>query len=91
VNGNGAVLADDSSEVKQKFFTRAPFTGPSTDGYSFFHDVNGSGYILADDFSEVRKRFFTKLASSHAVTAPAAVVRAVPGARELFADSRVLA
>ena len=57
VNGNGAVLADDFSDVKRRFFTTAAGAGD----YSVFCDVNGSGSILAEDFSEVRARFFQTL------------------------------
>jgi hypothetical protein len=66
VNRDGTVLANDAAEVKQKFFTRAPFVGAATDGYDFFHDVNGDGFILADDFSEVKRRFFDRLPDGNA-------------------------
>jgi hypothetical protein len=61
VDRSGAVLANDVSEVKKKFFTTpaSPGTGDAT--YDIFHDVNGSASILADDFSEVKKRFFNTL------------------------------
>ena len=59
VNQTGAVLADDFSDVKKKFFRSTSAEGPAGDTqYTVFHDVNGSGSILADDFSEVKKRFF---------------------------------
>jgi hypothetical protein len=62
IDRSGAVLANDFSSVKKKFFkdTDDPVAGTDAD-YSPFHDVNGSGSILADDFSEVKKRFFTRL------------------------------
>ena len=56
VNRNGTVLANDFSEVKQRFFANT--TSPN---YSVFHDVDGSGSILANDFSEVKRRFFNRL------------------------------
>jgi hypothetical protein len=66
---NGAVLADDFSDVKKKFFRSTSAPGPAGDTqYSLFHDVDGGGSILADDFSEVKKRFFDSL------SAPAAPV-----------------
>lgn len=57
VNRNGAVLADDFSAVKQKFFvgTGDPFN------YSVFLDLDGSGSILAEDYSAVKRRFFDRL------------------------------
>jgi hypothetical protein len=58
---SGAVLADDFSQVKQKFFSTAANPGSGAAAYSVFHDVTGSGSILADDFSEVKKRFFNTL------------------------------
>ena len=61
VTGDGIVLADDFSQVKQKFFSSTTNPGSGAAAYSVFHDVNGSGSILADDFSEVKKRFFTNL------------------------------
>jgi ELWxxDGT repeat protein len=71
VNRSGAVLADDFSEVKRRFFATAADAGAS--GYSVFHDVNGSGAILADDFSEVKRRFFQR------PPPPAAPADDVPG------------
>ena len=56
VNRSGGVLANDFSEVKQRFFAN---TG--SPNYSAFHDVDGSGSILANDFSEVKRRFFNRL------------------------------
>lgn len=53
---SGTVLANDFSQVKQRFFANT--TSPN---YSLFHDVNGSGSILADDFSQVKQRFFDSL------------------------------
>ena len=55
------VVANDFSEVKQKFFssTRRELTGQQK--YSVFHDVDGDGVIVAEDFSEVKKRFFNTL------------------------------
>jgi hypothetical protein len=77
VTASGSVLADDFSQVKQKFFSSTIAPGTGAAAYSVFHDVNGSGNILADDFSEVKKRFFDVL--------PAAItVQAVPR-RDLFA------
>jgi hypothetical protein len=61
VNFSGAVLADDASGVKQKFFTSVERPGSGDGAYSFYADVNGSGTILADDFSEAKRRFFTTL------------------------------
>ena len=68
---SGAVLADDFSDVKKKFFRSTAQPGPAGDTqYTVFHDVNGSGSILADDFSEVKKRFFDSLQAATA-SAPA--------------------
>jgi hypothetical protein len=53
---NGAVLANDFSAVKQRFFAT-----PSSAGYSVFHDIDGSGSILAGDFSTVKAHFFDRL------------------------------
>jgi hypothetical protein len=61
VTASGSVLADDFSQVKQKFFSSTTAPGTGAAAYSVFHDVNGSGSILADDFSEVKKRFFDVL------------------------------
>jgi hypothetical protein len=70
---DGAVLADDFSMVKKKFFKTAssPVTGTDAD-YSAFHDVDGSGGILANDFSEVKKRFFDALPAGNPVPLVAA-------------------
>jgi hypothetical protein len=69
---SGAVLANDSSDVKRKFFSSTTNPGAGPAAYSVFHDVTGSGAILADDFSEVKKRFFSTLPT----TDPAAVTTA---------------
>ena len=61
VDQGGSVLANDFSEVKQKFFSTAASPGSGAGGYSVFHDVDGSGDILAADFSAVKRRFFTQL------------------------------
>jgi hypothetical protein len=63
VDRSGAVLADDYSAVKRKFFSSTASPGSGAAAYSVFHDVNGSGSVLADDYSEVKKRFFTRLPS----------------------------
>ena len=59
---NGAVLADDFSSVKKKFFktVTSPVAGTDAD-YSPFHDLDGSGGILANDFAAVKSRFFDSL------------------------------
>jgi uncharacterized delta-60 repeat protein len=87
VNRSGAVLADDFSAVKARFFrsTNSPATGAND--YSPFHDVDASGSVLATDFSDVRKRFFDALPPATAAAAPPA-----PAIRdELFATSAILA
>ena len=56
VNKSGSVLANDYSEVKQRFFQNT--THPA---YSPFHDVDGSGSVLANDYSAVKGRFFDNL------------------------------
>lgn len=61
VNRSGAVLANDFSEVKRKFFSSTANEGEGRARYTIFHDVDGSGAILANDFSEVKKRFFSRL------------------------------
>jgi hypothetical protein len=60
----GAVLANDFSDVKRKFFSTTANRRSGPAAYSVFHDVDGSGAILADDFSEVKKRFFQSLPPS---------------------------
>ena len=62
---SGSVLADDYSQVKQRFFANT--TSPN---YSMFHDVNGSGSILADDYSAVKSRFFQSLPGGEPAAAP---------------------
>ena len=100
VNQSGAVLADDFSDVKKKFFrsTAAPGAAGDTQ-YTVFHDVNGSGSILADDFSEVKKRFFDTLqggAAAPAAHPTAAAIaaptrpRTLPVTRSLFGDQPLL-
>jgi len=74
VTRSGAVLADDFSDVKKRFFksTNTPATGGASD-YSPFADVDASGSVLATDFSEVKKRFFDNLppaSASALATAP---------------------
>jgi hypothetical protein len=78
VTRSGAVLADDFSQVKQKFFSTPANPGTGLAAYTVFHDVNGSGSILADDFSEVKKRFFNTLPAGApaAMAQPSAVRRA---------------
>jgi hypothetical protein len=61
VTRNGSVVANDFSEVKQKFFASTTNVGTGNRQYSIFHDVDGSGAILANDFSEVKNRFFGRL------------------------------
>jgi len=77
VNGSGSVLADDFSQVKQKFFSSTASPGSGAAAYTVFHDVNGSGNILADDFSEVKKRFFNVLPGAATPLAAQAVARRV--------------
>ena len=67
VNRNGAVVANDFSEVKQKFFSTVNNVGSGNRQYSIFHDVDGSGAILASDFSEVKRRFFGRLPDDDSV------------------------
>jgi hypothetical protein len=81
VNGSGTVLADDYSQVKQKFFSSTASPGSGAAAYSVFHDVNGSGSILADDFSEVKKRFFDVLPGVVAGTQGAESAAALPTLR----------
>jgi hypothetical protein len=61
VTRNGAVLADDFSDVKRRFFKSTTNVGSGDTGYSVFDDVDGNGSIVANDFSEVKKRFFDRL------------------------------
>jgi dockerin type I repeat protein len=95
VNGDGAVLADDFSDVKRRFFTSTTNRGSGNTGYSALSDVNGSGSILADDYSEVKRRFFTKLPGADpapaAVTPATAALRVAGATRDLFSPGRVLA
>ena len=67
VNRNGAVVANDFSEVKHKFFSTVTNVGSGQRRYSVFHDVDGSGTILANDFSEVKKRFFGRLPEENSI------------------------
>jgi subtilisin-like proprotein convertase family protein len=77
VNNNGAVLADDFSDVKKRFFKDTTDNTTTDTSYSPYQDVNGDGTILAFDFSEVKKRFFDALP-------PAAAAMATPfGARRI--------
>jgi hypothetical protein len=75
VNRSGAVLADDFSEVKKKFFRSTANVGTGDGAYDVFHDVTGSGAILADDFSEVKKRFFNTLPPADPAAASVAARR----------------
>jgi hypothetical protein len=85
VNRSGAVLADDFSEVKRKFFSSTSSPGSGPGGYSIFHDVNGSGSILADDFSEVKRRFFNTLpAGEPGASAASAPLRQSPVRRDVL-------
>jgi uncharacterized delta-60 repeat protein len=61
VNGNGSVLADDFSDVKNRFFRSSSNPGSGAGGYSALADVDGNGTILANDFSYVKTRFFQSL------------------------------
>jgi hypothetical protein len=97
VDQSGAVLADDASAVKRRFFRSGAAPGPAGDArYTVFHDVDGNGSILASDFSEVKKRFFDSLPAAPvapAAAAPAAAAAAPrrrPAARELFGAAPVL-
>jgi hypothetical protein len=78
VDRSGTVLANDFSQVKQKFFssTTNPGTGPAA--YTIFHDVDGSGSILADDFSAVKARFFNTLPAGQPTAAATAFMDASP-------------
>jgi ELWxxDGT repeat protein len=69
VDRSGSVLANDFSEVKQRFFRSTTNLGTGDSAYSVFNDVTGSGGILADDFSEVKKRFFNRLPDGSLATA----------------------
>lgn len=68
---SGTVLADDYSQVKQKFFSSTTSPGTGAAAYSIFHDINGSGSILADDFSAVKGRFFRTLPAAEPTAAAA--------------------
>jgi hypothetical protein len=84
---SGAVLADDFSDVKKKFFRSTSQPGPAGDTqYTVFHDVNGSGSILADDFSEVKKRFFDnfQVPPAPAILAGASITRSLFGTRGIL-------
>jgi hypothetical protein len=61
VNRSGVVLADDYSEVKQRFFTSTAVERNGRSTYSAFHDVDGNGIILANDYIAVYRRFFDRL------------------------------
>ena len=74
-----AVLADDFSAVKRKFFASTINPGTGDAAYSVFHDINGSGSILADDFSGVKQRFFDRLPDGQPSI----------GAPRVFGDMRV--
>jgi hypothetical protein len=68
VDRGGAVLANDFSDVKKKFFKSTANPGAGDTGYTVFHDVDGSGSIVAGDFSEVKKRFFNTLPAQPVIT-----------------------
>jgi hypothetical protein len=90
VNRSGAVLADDASGLKKRFFSTAAAPGTGASAYSVFADVNGDGAILASDFSEVKKRFFTTLpgaaaAAPQGAATSAPVRRTRPASRDLLA------
>ena len=78
VTRDGTVVADDYSQVKQRFFKSANDTAFSQTPYSIYHDVDGSGVIVANDYSEVKQRFFTRLPAGGpgAATAPSSVAPA---------------
>jgi hypothetical protein len=83
VDRSGTVLANDFSQVKQKFFSGTSNPGSGASAYSIFHDVNGSGSILADDFSAVKSRFFNTLPGAGPTAATvAAAGRRVTAVRE---------
>jgi hypothetical protein len=90
VNRSGAVLADDSSDVRRRFFTSPARPGTGEAAYSVFHDVNGSGSILADDFAEVKWRFFNYLPPIGSLRAPAAPPPDSSISRELFGTRPVI-
>jgi hypothetical protein len=71
VNNNGAVLADDFSDVKKRFFKDTTDNTTTDTSYSPYQDVNGDGTILAFDFSEVKKRFFDSLPPAAAAASAA--------------------
>ena len=93
VDGSGAVLANDYSDVKRRFFTSTTNPGSGHAAYSIFRDVNGDGRILADDFSEVKRRFFTTLPPERPAAVPTAagVPLARPATREWFGLRPILA
>ena len=67
VNRNGVVLADDASDVRNRFFRSSVNPGIGDAAYTVFHDVDGSGSILANDFSAVKQRFFNRLPPAQAI------------------------
>jgi hypothetical protein len=77
VNRSGAVLADDFSAVKKKFFSSTTTPGAGAGAYDIFHDLDGGGTIVADDFSEVRKCFFNRLPDAPPGATPSAVLSGV--------------
>ena len=82
---NGTVVAEDFSDVKNRFFRTTAQPGPAGPSqYNVFRDVDGSNAILANDFSLVKARFFNTLPGGEPA-APAAGT----AARE--ADDRVAA
>ena len=58
VDRSGAVVAEDYSQVKKRFFRNVQSPGSGDTAYTIFHDVDGSSAILANDFSAVKNRFF---------------------------------
>ena len=78
---SGTVLANDFSQVKQRFFEN-----PSSASYSIFHDVNGSGSILADDFSAVKGRFFSQLPAAQRILGDSAAGAPLLSTRRVAAD-----
>ena len=79
VNRSGSVVADDFSQVRNKFFRSTAAPGPAGPSqYTVFHDVDGNGGILGSDFSLVKARFFDSLPP------PAAALRTSSITSELF-------
>jgi hypothetical protein len=91
VDRSGAVLADDFSAVKKKFFRSTANPGTGDGAYDVFHDIDGNGTIVANDFSEVKKRFFNTLPAGQPAAASAFWAAPITQSRRPIERTRLFA